>query len=59
MKKIIIWIKCLLKHDWLYCSEWPVNGVWNRECKRCSKRMHGTYDMSYGCTDWNDGWNHK
>jgi hypothetical protein len=54
--KIIDKIKCFFAHNWLYYSPGPRNGKWHRECQRCGKRMHGRYDMMYGATDWENGW---
>ena len=51
VKRLFIWLKCLFKHDWLYDSPGPRNGEWHRECHRCGKRQHATYDMMYGSTD--------
>lgn len=56
LNKFLRRIKCLFKHDWLYCSEAPVNGEWHRQCLRCRKKMQGSYDMTYGGTFWSKGW---
>lgn len=57
MRKLLNKILCFLDfHKWLYCSEKPIAGVWSRECRRCGKRMTGSYDISYGDTIWKKGW---
>jgi len=52
--RLAIWLKCLIRHNWLYDGPGPRNGQWHRECQRCGKRQHARYDMMYGSTDWHD-----
>ena len=46
---------CII-HDWLYNAPAPKDGEWYRECIKCGKRQHATYDMAYGETIWQKGW---
>lgn len=54
--RLVVWMKCIFKHDWLYDGPVPSNGKWHRECRRCEKRQHGKYNNQYGYIDWRDGW---
>jgi len=40
-------------HDWLMDKGTIIKC--NRTCKRCGKKMHSCYDMSYGDTIWLNG----
>ena len=40
-------------HKWEYSKDTVVKC--NRTCKCCGKKMHSSYDMSYGETIWLDG----
>jgi hypothetical protein len=53
-QRIVNWLKCLLGHNWLYCSKAPIYETWHRECQKCGKRMTGVeiFDTRY----WRDGW---
>ena len=47
-------IKCYFGfHKWKYDK--PTIVKCNKTCKRCGKKMHSCYDMSYGETVWLKG----
>lgn len=54
LQRWVSWFKCLLGHNWLYCSKEPINEVWHRACQKCGKRMTGVeiFEKLY----WRDGW---
>jgi hypothetical protein len=57
MKAKLMFLLCFFSwHKWIDadCLKLEATNYPLRACTRCKKLQEGTYDMTYGCTNWKD-----
>lgn len=51
-ERFLMWVCDTFGHKPDQKEIWRHDGKAHTHCKRCSKVITATYDMMYGCTDW-------